>query len=88
MKSNFMQPINIGSEEMVTINELIDLVSEISSKSVIKTHKLDAPTGVRGRNSDNRLIRSVLGWDFEISLREGLKDTYFWIEEQLQKSQL
>lgn len=87
MQSNFMQPINIGSEEMVTINELIDLVSEISSKSVIKRHKLDAPTGVRGRNSDNRLIRSVLGWDFEISLREGLKDTYFWIEEQLQKDQ-
>ena len=86
MKSNFMQPINIGSEEMVTINELIDIVAEIALKPVIKVHKLDAPTGVRGRNSDNNLIRSVLGWDFEISLREGLTDTYQWINEQVLSS--
>jgi GDP-D-mannose 3',5'-epimerase len=86
MKSNFMQPINIGSEEMVTINELIDIVAEIALKPVTKVHKLDAPTGVRGRNSDNNLIRSVLGWDFEISLREGLNDTYQWINEQVLKS--
>lgn len=86
MKSNFMQPINIGSEEMVTINELIDIVAEIALKPVIKVHKLDAPTGVRGRNSDNNLIRSVLGWDFEISLREGLTDTYKWINEQVLRS--
>ena len=86
MKSNFMQPINIGSEEMVTINELIDIVAEIALKPVIKVHKLDAPTGVRGRNSDNNLIRSVLGWDFEISLREGLTDTYQWINEQVLNS--
>ena len=85
MKSNFMQPINIGSEEMVTINELIDIVGEIASKQVIKRHKIDAPTGVRGRNSDNRLIRSVLDWDFEITLREGLKDTYHWISQQVSK---
>ena len=85
MKSNFMQPINIGSEEMVTINELIDIVGEIASKQVIKRHKIDAPTGVRGRNSDNRLIRSVLDWDFEITLREGLKDTYHWINQQVSK---
>jgi len=85
MKSNFMQPINIGSEEMVTINELIDIVGEIASKQVIKRHKIDAPTGVRGRNSDNRLIRSVLDWDFEITLREGLKGTYHWINQQVSK---
>lgn len=85
MESNFMQPINIGSEEMVTINELIDIVGEIASKQVIKRHKIDAPTGVRGRNSDNRLIRSVLDWDFEITLREGLKDTYHWINQQVSK---
>ena len=85
MKSNFMEPINIGSEEMVTINELIDIVAEIASKPVKKKHKLDAPTGVRGRNSDNRLIRSVLHWDFEISLRDGLKDTYHWINNQISK---
>ena len=85
MKSNFMQPINIGSEEMVTINELIDIVSEIASKPVTKRYKIDAPTGVRGRNSDNRLIRSVLDWDFEINLREGLKDTYNWINQQVSK---
>jgi len=85
MKSNFMEPINIGSEEMVTINELIDIVAEIASKPVKKKHKLDAPTGVRGRNSDNRLIRSVLDWDFEVSLRDGLKDTYHWINNQVSK---
>jgi len=85
MKSNFMEPINIGSEEMVTINELIDIVAEIASKPVKKKHKLDAPTGVRGRNSDNRLIRSVLDWDFEISLRDGLKDTYHWVNNQISK---
>jgi len=85
MKSNFMEPINIGSEEMVSINELIDIVAEIANKQVKKKYKLDAPTGVRGRNSDNRLIRSVLNWDFEISLRSGLKETYFWIDDQLSK---
>ena len=82
MQSDFAEPINIGSEEMVTINQLIDIVSEVSGKKVMRRHKLDAPTGVRGRNSSNNLIRKVLGWDYELSLKEGLIKTYSWINDQ------
>jgi len=83
MKSDFSEPINIGSEEMVTINKLIDLVSEISSKTVTRKHKLDAPVGVRGRNSSNDLIREVLGWNYELTLKQGLEKTYSWICDQI-----
>lgn len=82
MQSNFTEPINIGSEEMVTINQLIEIVSDISGKAVTRKHKLDAPTGVRGRNSSNDLIRRVLGWNYEMSLKQGLEKTYFWINDQ------
>jgi nucleoside-diphosphate-sugar epimerase len=82
MKSDFADPINIGSEEMVTINQLIEIVARLSGKSVLRNHKLDAPTGVRGRNSSNVLIRRVLGWDYQITLQEGLTKTYKWIESQ------
>ena len=85
MSSNFIGPINIGSEEMVTINELVDIVSKISNKSISKRHKLDAPLGVRGRNSDNTLIRENLNWDYKMSLSEGIKLTYGWIEGELRK---
>lgn len=88
MRSNFSEPINIGSEEMVTINQLIEMVSTISGKQVLRNHKLDAPTGVRGRNSSNELIRRVLGWDYEISLYAGLEVTYAWIHEQLKQDSL
>lgn len=83
MNSSFQEPINIGSDEMVTINELIRIISEFENKIVSKRHLLDAPTGVRGRNSSNTLIRQVLGWDYEVSLREGLRKTYFWISSQI-----
>ena len=83
MESDFSEPINIGSEEMVTINELIQTVSELSGKNVTRKHKLDAPTGVRGRNSSNDLIRGVLGWDYQMSLKQGLEKTYNWISEQI-----
>lgn len=83
MMSDFSDPINIGSEEMVTINELINIVSEISGKSVVKRYVLNAPTGVRGRNSSNNLIRAVLGWDYNMTLRQGLKITYDWIDSQV-----
>jgi nucleoside-diphosphate-sugar epimerase len=83
MQSNFTEPINIGSEEMVSINKLIEIVSEISGKTVTRAHKLDAPTGVRGRNSSNELIRRVLGWNYEMSLKQGLHHTYFWIQSQI-----
>jgi nucleoside-diphosphate-sugar epimerase len=83
MESNFSQPINIGSEEMVTIDQLIEITSEVANKSVNKQYKLDAPVGVRGRNSDNNLIRSVLGWDYEMTLKEGISKTYLWINSQI-----
>jgi nucleoside-diphosphate-sugar epimerase len=85
MNSNFIGPVNIGSEEMVTINELVDIVSKISNKSVSKKHILDAPLGVRGRNSDNTLIRENLSWNYKMSLAEGIKLTYGWIESELRK---
>jgi nucleoside-diphosphate-sugar epimerase len=84
MQSNFTEPINIGSEEMVTINQLIEIVSEVSGKEVTRKHKLDAPTGVRGRNSSNDLIRQVLGWDYQVTLNEGLGKTFSWISEQVE----
>lgn len=83
MQSNFSEPINIGSEEMVTINQLIEIVSVVSGKHVTRKHKLDAPTGVRGRNSSNQLIRDTLGWDYRMSLAEGLQLTYEWINSQV-----
>lgn len=85
MNSGFSEPINIGSEEMVTINQLIEIVGEISGKPVTRRHKLDAPTGVRGRNSSNALIRRTLGWDYQMTLRQGLEITYLWIKNQSKK---
>jgi GDP-D-mannose 3',5'-epimerase len=84
MNSDFSEPINIGSEEMVTINQLIEVAGGIAGKSVAKIHKLDAPTGVRGRNSSNELIRKVLKWDYQFSLQHGIEMTYNWINTQLQ----
>lgn len=83
MSSNFSEPINIGSEEMVTIDQLIEITSEVANKKVSKQYKLDAPVGVRGRNSDNKLIRNVLGWDYEMTLKEGITNTYNWINTQV-----
>lgn len=83
MQSDFDQPVNIGSEEMVSINELVHMVAQISSKTISKRHVLSAPVGVRGRNSDNKLIRSVLDWDYKVPLVEGLQKTYEWIEGEL-----
>jgi len=86
MQSKYSQPVNIGSEEMVSINGLVEVVSGISGKQILKNHKLDAPVGVRGRNSDNRLIRKVLGWDYSVQLQDGLGKTYRWIEQQVKQS--
>ena len=83
MNSTFIGPVNIGSEEMVKINELVETVGRVSGKVVRRKHKLDAPLGVRGRNSNNDLIRSKLGWDYEQTLEEGIRKTYIWIEEQV-----
>ena len=83
--SNYQLPINIGSEEMVTINQLVDVTSAIAGKKLIKNHNLNAPVGVRGRNSDNEKIRKILNWDFSISLEKGIFETYTWISNQILK---
>jgi len=77
-----MGPVNIGSEEMVSINQLADMAMEIAGKTLRKRH-IPGPTGVRGRNSDNQLIRKVLDWEPSKSLRAGLEQTYRWIETQV-----
>jgi nucleoside-diphosphate-sugar epimerase len=87
MRSNFTGPVNIGSEEMVTINDLARMIMEIADKKLTMRH-VPGPLGVRGRNSDNRLIKERLGWKPTISLREGLRKTYLWIEEQVKKVSL
>ena len=87
MDSDFLGPVNIGSEEMVTINELLKITAKVAGAAVSKRHKLDAPLGVRGRNSNNDLVREKLGWDYEQSLEEGIAKTYAWIEEQVKSRQ-
>ena len=84
MESNIIGPINIGSEEMVTINELAEMVMNIAGKKLRIKH-IPGPLGVRGRNSDNQLIRDKLGWEPKYPLREGLKKTYLWIKKQIRK---
>lgn len=83
MKSQFVDPINIGSEEMVTINQMVDIIAKISNKNFSRKYNLNAPVGVRGRNSSNDLIKKVLGWDYSIPLHNGLENLYNWINEQL-----
>lgn len=82
MRSDWTGPVNIGSEEMVTINQLARMVMEVAGKNQSINH-IDGPLGVRGRNSDNRLIAEKLGWKPSQPLVEGLKQTYSWIEEQV-----
>ena len=85
MDSDFQGPVNIGSEEMVTIDQLVDTAAKVSDKSVEKNH-IDGPLGVRGRNSNNDLIRNELGWDYSQTLEEGIAKTYEWIVSQIEKS--
>ena len=85
MDSDFMGPVNIGSEEMVTINELVHTAGRVADKWVEKIH-IDGPLGVRGRNSNNDLIREKLNWDYSQSLEEGIRKTYAWISEQITAS--
>jgi nucleoside-diphosphate-sugar epimerase len=87
LRSGFSGPVNIGSEEMVTINQLVDLVSDIAGKRIIKKH-IDGPQGVRGRNSDNRLIKERLQWCPTQALRVGLETTYAWIEAQVHRNSI
>jgi GDP-D-mannose 3', 5'-epimerase len=86
MRSSFAGPVNIGSEELISINQLAQLVMEIAGKDLI-IRNIPGPTGVRGRNSDNRLIQQRLGWRPSQPLRDGLETTYRWIERQVASSQ-
>jgi nucleoside-diphosphate-sugar epimerase len=85
MQSDYSEPLNLGQDRMVTINELASMVAEIAGIRISTKH-VDGPQGVRGRNSDNDRLRAVLGWEPQISLEEGLARTYPWIEEQVRKT--
>jgi nucleoside-diphosphate-sugar epimerase len=74
---------NIGSEEQVSINQMIDLIENISGHKFIRNYQLDKPKGVRGRSSDNELIRTKLGWNTKVSLADGIRHTYNWIYQQI-----
>jgi GDP-D-mannose 3',5'-epimerase len=82
MQSEHTSPINIGSEEMVSINQLVEIVSNVANKE-IKIKHIDGPLGVRGRNSDNTIIKDVLNWNYKFSLQDGIKQTFVWIEDQV-----
>jgi nucleoside-diphosphate-sugar epimerase len=98
MESEYTGPVNIGSEEMVTINRLAELAIEISGKVItisnlggqdfIDKYGFSCPTGVRGRNSDNKLYREKIGWEVSMPLLEGMRMTYSWISEQVEKKRL
>jgi GDP-D-mannose 3', 5'-epimerase len=83
MYSNIEEPINLGSSEMVSINQLVDIVEDIAGFKLERKYDLNAPKGVRGRNSENNLIRKYLNWEPSIPLRKGMKKTFDWIKEQI-----
>jgi nucleoside-diphosphate-sugar epimerase len=83
MKSDFAEPLNLGSDQLVTINQLVDIVESIAGMKLRRRYNLDAPKGVRGRNSDNTLIQNVLDWAPSISLEDGLEKTYRWIYDEI-----
>jgi GDP-D-mannose 3',5'-epimerase len=83
MDSDVAEPLNVGSDQLVTINQLVDIVESIAGVKLKRHYKLDAPKGVRGRNSDNTLIRQRLGWGPSIKLETGMRQTYAWIHEQM-----
>ena len=86
MDSDFMGPVNIGSEEMVSINELVRITAKVAQKSIGRDH-VDGPLGVRGRNSNNDLIREKLGWDYSQSLEDGIRKTYNWINKFVEEQE-
>ena len=85
MDSEFIGPVNIGSEEMVTINQLVETAAKVAGKNVEKNH-IDGPLGVRGRNSNNDVVRRELGWDYQQTLEEGIRKTYEWISKQIDEA--
>ena len=85
-QSDESMPLNLGTDVMVTVNDLVDLVSKIANKSLTKNHDTSKPQGVRGRNSDNSRLREVLRWEPRVSLEDGLRTTYEWIEGELRRT--
>jgi nucleoside-diphosphate-sugar epimerase len=85
MRSDYPHPLNLGQDRLISINELVDMISEIAGIRVHKRHDTTKPQGVRGRNSDNDRLRQVLGWEPTMGLEEGMARTYYWIREQLAK---
>jgi len=85
MESDFEEPLNIGSDRLITINEMVDMISKIAGKNLKKVYQSDKPQGVRGRNSDNTLCKKILNWSPKIPLEEGLTKTYQWIVSELKK---
>lgn len=83
MQSDYTQPLNLGQDRLITINELVDIVANAAGKKIGKRHDITKPQGVRGRNSDNTRLREVLKWEPQISLEEGLRRTYEWINEMV-----
>jgi nucleoside-diphosphate-sugar epimerase len=86
-RSDFVEPINIGSSELVSINQLVDIVEDIAGIKLNRRYKLDAPKGVNGRNSDNTLIQQVFNWEPSVKLRDGLEKTYAWIHDEIVTAQ-
>ena len=86
MASRFSEPINIGSSEMVSINGLVDIVESIGSVTLKRKYKLDAPKGVNGRNSDNTLIQTVLDWEPDTQLKDGMAVTFEWIRSEMNQT--
>jgi nucleoside-diphosphate-sugar epimerase len=87
LESDFVQPINLGSNELVSINRLVDIVEEIASVKLKRKYNLSAPKGVNGRNSDNTLIQKVFQWEPSTKLRDGMERTYSWIYDQMRAKQ-
>lgn len=85
MESDYDKPINIGSDRLISIDELADIIISVSGKKISKTNDLSAPEGVKGRNADLTLVKKVLGWEPQVSLEEGLENTYRWIEMMVKK---
>jgi len=86
MTADYDKPLNLGSDRLVTINELYDIVSNLASKTIKKKHDLSKPQGVRGRNSDNSLLREILNWEPNTTLEDGLTVTYKWIDNELRRN--
>lgn len=88
MQSSISEPLNLGMDIMVTINELVDMIASISGKEIIKKHDLTKPQGVRGRNSDNSKLATLLEWEPSVSLESGLLTTYHWIKGEIESNQI